>query len=117
MLGIIIQFLAKFSVVLMIERIVEELATKKSSLVIKLTVTAWFLFSFFTVAFQCSISRPWEFTKANCTAEGRLYYVIIVGTIATDAFLGCYFIPVIWKLQMRRSLRFLVSSLFAVRLM
>lgn len=94
-----------------------ELATKRSSLVLKGVIAIWALFSFFAIAFQCGVPRPWEFTNAKCTADGKLYYVIAIGNILTDATLATYFIPVIWKLQMNRSLRFLVSSLFAVRLM
>lgn len=101
----------------MIERIVSELATKRSSLVLKIAISIWAVFSFFTIAFQCGVPRPWEFTSTKCTADGKLYYVIAIGNIVTDGTLACYFIPVIWKLQMTRSLRFLVSSLFAVRLM
>ena len=100
----------------MIERIASELATKKANLVVKVMIGIWFLFSLFTIAFQCGIPRPWEFTKEKCTADGKLYYVIVAGTIATDGILACYFIPIVWKLQMGRSLRLLVSSLFAVRL-
>lgn len=101
----------------MIERIVSELATKRSSLILKILIGVWGVFSFFTIAFQCGVSRPWEFTNAKCTADGKLYYVIAVGSLVTDATLACYFIPVIWRLHMARSLRVLVSSLFAVRLM
>lgn len=105
------------SVVFMIERIVSESATKRSGLILKIVIGIWTLFSFFTIAFQCGVPRPWEFTKEKCTAEGKLYYVIAVGNLLTDGTLACYFIPVIWKLQMSRSLRVLVASLFGVRLM
>ncbi|KEF61098.1 uncharacterized protein A1O9_02663 [Exophiala aquamarina CBS 119918] len=116
LLGVIIQTLAKFSVILMIERIVSKHATKRSGLILKICIGIWAIFSFFAIAFQCGVPRPWEFINAKCTAEGRLLYVIAAGNILTDGTLACYFIPVIWKLQMSRSLRFMVSSLFAVRL-
>jgi hypothetical protein len=116
MMGIIIQTLAKYSVVLMIERISTELATKKANLVMKISIAIWCIFSFFTIAFQCGTPRPWEFTKEKCAAEGKLYYVIIAGNIVTDGFLALYFIPIVWKLQMARPLRLLISFLFAIRL-
>jgi hypothetical protein len=100
----------------MMERIAAELSTKKFHVVMKLIIGGWVLFSLFTVAFQCGIPQPWRFTRSTCAAEGRLDYVIIVGNIATDAMLACYFIPIVWKLQMGRSLKILVSFLFALRL-
>jgi len=116
LLGVVIQTLAKFSVVLMIERIVAEHATKRSGLVLKICIGIWAVFSFFAIAFQCGVPRPWEFVNPKCAAEGKLLYVIAAGNIITDGTLACYFIPIIWKLQMSQSLRLLVSSLFAVRL-
>lgn len=116
LLSIVIQTFAKFSVVLMIERIVSEHATKRSAFILKMCIGLWAIFSFFAIAFQCGVPQPWEFTNAKCAAEGKLLYVIAAGNIITDGTLACYFIPVIWKLQMSHSLRLLVSSLFAVRL-
>lgn len=101
----------------MIERIASDLSTRKSSFLLKIVIGIWILFSLFTIAFQCGIPRPWEFTSAECAADGKLYYLIVAGDIATDGVLACYFIPVIWKLQMTRSLKILVSSLFTLRLL
>ena len=94
----------------MVERIARELSTKKTNLLLKLVIGIWVVFSLFTVAFQCGIPRPWEFTSAKCAADGKLYYVIIVGNILTDGVLASYFIPIVWKLQMSDSLKILVSS-------
>jgi hypothetical protein len=115
-LAICIQSFAKFSVVLMMERIAAELSSKRSHLALKLIIGSWVLFSLLTVAFQCGIPQPWRFARATCAAQGRLDYVIIVGNIVTDAILACYFIPIVWKLQMSRSLKILVSFLFGLRL-
>ncbi|RMZ84350.1 hypothetical protein DV738_g563, partial [Chaetothyriales sp. CBS 135597] len=116
LLGILIQFLAKFAVVLLIEQIADDFATKKSSYLIKAAIGTWSLFSLFTIAFQCNIRQPWEFTRTNCAAGGKLYYLIITGTIATDCVLALYFIPVIWKLRLTRSIRLMISSFFSLRL-
>ncbi|RMD40955.1 hypothetical protein DV735_g4163, partial [Chaetothyriales sp. CBS 134920] len=116
LLGILVQFLAKFAVVLLIERLADGLATKKSHYLIKAMIGTWSVFSLFTIAFQCNIGQPWEFTRTNCAAGGKLYYLIITGTIATDCIIALYFIPVVWKLQLTRAIRLLISSFFSLRL-
>ncbi|KAK4963138.1 hypothetical protein LTR10_000766 [Elasticomyces elasticus] len=115
-LGIIIQTLAKCAVVLMVERIASELSTKKLSLALKAVIGIWTVFSIFTIAFQCGVPRPWEFTHDKCAAHGKLYYVIIAGDMATDGILACYIIPTVVELQMSRYLKISVSSLFMTRL-
>ncbi|KAK5759966.1 hypothetical protein LTS12_009862 [Elasticomyces elasticus] len=115
-LGIITQTLAKCAVVLMVERIASELSTKKLSLALKAVIGIWTVFSIFTIAFQCGVPRPWEFTHDKCAAHGKLYYVIIAGDMATDGVLACYIIPTVVELQMSRYLKISVSSLFMTRL-
>ncbi len=101
----------------MVERIAFERSTKKSSLYLKIVVGIWVLFSFLTIAFQCGVPQPWVFTRAKCAADGKLYYGVVVGNIVTDGVLACYFIPIVWKLQMTRALKSLISFLFGLRLM
>jgi hypothetical protein len=117
-LGILVQTLAKCSVLLMVERLAAlELSSKKSYIIVKVLIAVWATFSFFTLLFQCGVPRPWEFTKTKCAAEGKLTYLVVAGSVATDAVLATFFIPVIWKLQMKRDLKVLVSGLFGARLM
>jgi hypothetical protein len=103
--------------VLLVERIASELATRKLSLVLKSLIAVWTLFSVFTIAFQCRLPRPWEFTRDKCVAHGQLYYAIIAGDIVTDAILAGYIVPTVLALQMSRHLKLLVSSLFMTRLL
>ena len=100
----------------MVERIADGLSTKKLSLILKLVIGIWTVFSIFAIAFQCGVPRPWEFTHDRCAAHGKLYYIIIAGDIATDAVLAGYIIPTVLELQMSRYLKIGVSSLFMTRL-
>ena len=100
----------------MLERLAGELSSKKLGLVLKSVIGIWTVFSVFTIAFQCGVPRPWEFTHDKCAAHGKLYYVIIAVDIATDGILACYIIPAVLKLQMSRYLKILVSLLFMTRL-
>jgi len=99
----------------MVERIAFDQSTKKSNLP-KISIGIWVLFSVLTIAFQCGIPQPWVFTSAKCAAHGKLYYGVVGGDIVTDGVLACYFIPIIWKLQMTCALKISVSFLFALRL-
>lgn len=100
----------------MIDRITGGMSTRRLSLSLKTVIGVWTVFSIFTIALQCGVPRPWEFTSEKCAASGKLYYVIIAGDILTDGILSCYIIPTVLELQMSRYLKILVSSLFMTRL-
>ena len=117
LIGVIVQGLSKFSVILLISRISRATASKGITLYIKIVVGLWTLFSVLAIGLQCGVTAPWVFDRDRCVARGSLYYVVIALNIATDAFLAVFFIPGVLKLQMSKTLHFVISSLFAVRLM
>jgi len=117
LLGILIQCLAKLSIVLLIGRISMHLSSNGLSMHITLAILAWTIFAFFTIAFQCGSSSPWDFSHTRCAAGGNLYYPVIALNMALDAALAVFFIPDIMRLQMERSLQYIVASLFAARIM
>lgn len=100
----------------MVERIASELSTTRLSRALKSLIGLWTVFSIFSIAFQCGVARPWQFTYDTCAAHGSLYYFVAAGNIVTDAALACYIIPTILQLQMNRYLKILVSSMFMTRL-
>lgn len=123
LLGIFVESLAKLSALLFILRLDPQAtpAAVQRMFIIRWgiggLIILWAVFSIFTLAFQCGIPRPWEFTVSKCVLNGRLYYVIISLDMVIDALLAFPLLPVIWALQMKRSLRIRVMCLLAARIM
>lgn len=115
-MGVVVQTFAKVSVALLIQRLDSKASTYRTCQIVIGIVLCWFLFSVFAIAFQCGMPSPWIFTFEKCAAGGKLWYPIIVFNILTDAILALFFLPVIWKLQMSRSQRATVASLFGIRI-
>ncbi|KAF2816757.1 uncharacterized protein BDZ99DRAFT_528680 [Mytilinidion resinicola] len=116
LLSIAVQGLSKASVVILISKLDNKKTTRQQCYIIHGLTAFWVLFSVLTVAFQCGFPSPWVFSKSKCTAGGNLYYVVIVLNIITDAIISTFFLPVIWKLQMSKRERTIVSTIFASRL-
>lgn len=123
LLGIFVESLAKLSTLLFMLRLYPQATPGAVRRVFVIRwgigglIILWAVFSILTLAFQCRIPRPWEFTISKCVLGGRLYYVIISLDLATDALLAFPLLPVIWKLQMERSLRVRVMCLLAARIL
>ena len=116
LLSIAAQYLAKVSVVLLIRRLDMKKSTQLNCHIVHAMCLTWVLFSIFTISFQCGLPKPWTFNENRCVAGGKLYYVIILINIITDATIALFFLPVVWKLQMARDERITIMSVFASRL-
>ncbi|KAF2761966.1 hypothetical protein EJ05DRAFT_482769 [Pseudovirgaria hyperparasitica] len=116
LLSILCQCFAKFSVIFLVIRLDTRPSTWIWSRVLSAAIVIWTVFSVFTIAFQCGFPDPWIQSHDRCAAHGSLYYAIISLNIATDGFLAFFFIPAIWKLQMRAMTKRTVTLLFASRL-
>lgn len=116
LLSIAAQYLAKVSVVLLIGRLDTKKSTQLNCHIVHAMCLTWVLFSIFTISFQCGLPKPWTFNENRCVAGGKLYYVIILINIITDATIALFFLPVVWKLQMARDGRITIMSVFASRL-
>lgn len=116
LLSIAAQYLAKVSVVLLIGRLDSKKSTQLKCHIVHALCFTWVLFSIFTISFQCGLPKPWTFNENRCAAGGKLYYLIILINIITDATIALFFLPVVWKLQMARDERITIMSVFASRL-
>ena len=82
-----------------------------------LFIVAWMIFSVLALAFQCGLTRPWEYTPQRCSGEGAFWYPIIILNVLSDAALAFLFAPVLWKLNMARVQRAIVVGLFGIRIL
>ncbi|KIV86603.1 hypothetical protein PV11_02203 [Exophiala sideris] len=79
-------------------------------------VAAWMIASIFALAFQCNLPHPWDFHGTKCVDLFALNVGIQTVNILTDCLLVVIPFIMMQSVQVSMSRRFVVSGLFAARL-
>ncbi|KAF1954362.1 hypothetical protein CC80DRAFT_567572 [Byssothecium circinans] len=104
--------LAKLSTVFLIDRVAVETRSRKIFLLSM--VGLWFVYSIFTLAFQCGIPKPWEVGPHKCAYGGPLISAVVLGMMV-DFVLAWWIFPVLLPLRMAKAKVATVAMLFAAR--
>jgi hypothetical protein len=106
---------AKLSIVLMFQRIDTVRVTTMKWLTP--IMGGYMLLASLLVGFQCQLPRPWVLSPKHCSTHGNVYYPITAANILTDTLLSFWIVPLLWKLQMGRSTKTMVTWLFVSRVL
>jgi hypothetical protein len=107
---------SKASVTLLFRRLSVYQGSVFNSVTPIVSVGAWAVFSLFASIFQCSLPNPWRGPLDSCPTREGLWSTVIILNIISDFILAVYIIPGVWKLNMAKSMRLTVLSLFASRI-
>jgi len=80
-------------------------------------VTVWTIASFFVIALQCNLSRPWAVTGENCSEMLLRWQAISAFDIITEVAIVAGSVYLVWGLQTLLSIKVIVVSTFACRLL
>jgi hypothetical protein len=80
-------------------------------------VGGYTIVTLFLIGFQCQLPRPWILSPKKCSTHGHVYYPITLFNILTDVILSLWILPVLWRLQMNRHTKKIVTWLFVSRLL
>ncbi|KAF2257797.1 hypothetical protein CC78DRAFT_549644 [Lojkania enalia] len=114
-LAVIALACAKMSIVLMFRRIVPVPFAPLTLKILVPVTTMYAVICMLLIGFQCQLPSPWILDPKSCSTHGHIYYATIALNILTDLLLAGWMLPAIWALQMERSTKVLVMSLFASR--
>jgi hypothetical protein len=113
-------YLAKVSLVLFIMRLSPSHRVVYSCLGLIAALTLWMLGIVFSLAFQCPLSRPWDFMPLHLEKCGvniaAVYFSIGAVDILSDAIIIATPGFIVWNVQISRRQRCTVIGVFASRL-
>ncbi|KAF2747897.1 hypothetical protein M011DRAFT_43160 [Sporormia fimetaria CBS 119925] len=112
-LAVLSMYCAKGSIVLMFHQIIPH--EPRGLRYLLPVICACAAASLCLVAFQCQLPTPWMLKPASCSTSGRVHYATAALNMATDAMVAVWVVPAIWKLQMKKSDRQIVSLLLLAR--
>ncbi|KAF2708628.1 hypothetical protein K504DRAFT_534232 [Pleomassaria siparia CBS 279.74] len=78
------------------------------------SVVLWTAYSMLTLAFQCGLPRPWEYSPQKCGHGGPLISIIVLNMVS-DILLTAWILPVLQPLDIDKARRRTVSMLFGTR--
>ncbi|KAJ9654265.1 hypothetical protein H2198_006665 [Neophaeococcomyces mojaviensis] len=116
-LSLIVQALAKSSVVVLIHRLSASHTTQRIHKVAHGVILAWLIFSIFALSFQCNLPQSWLYDPSRCAGQGAMWYPVLILNILTDAAISFMFAPTVWILHISKWQKFRIASLFAFRLL
>jgi len=117
MLSVGVLATSKISITLLIESIQPQRYVLHACRVLLGVIGLWAVSSIIALACQCDFPHPWDFTNGRCINQSGLYYSIGVINILTDVAIVALPIVTMWTVQVSQQKRWLVNSLFAVRLL
>ncbi|KAK7911823.1 hypothetical protein PG985_014304 [Apiospora marii] len=110
--------IVKWSILVFIKRLSQNIVTPRTRRSVSAFVGLWFVTATITSIFQCAIPTPWDYVNGHRCLDRRAWwaYVSVVNVLTELCIAGLYLL-VMYKVQISRSKKVVVLSLFLTRLL
>ncbi|KAF2742082.1 hypothetical protein M011DRAFT_490828 [Sporormia fimetaria CBS 119925] len=115
LMNVLSMYCSKASIIFMFHRIISSAGRGTKKVLLPIVMSCGFV-SLALIAFQCQLPKPWVLIPLSCSTSARVHYATTASNIATDVLVAVWITPDIWRLNMPRSRRLVVVSLFLSRL-
>ncbi|KAK8000986.1 hypothetical protein PG991_013208 [Apiospora marii] len=110
--------IVKWSILVFIKRLSQNIVTPRTRRSVSAFVGLWFVTATISSIFQCAIPTPWDYVNGHQCLNRRAWwgYVSVVNVLTELCIAGLYLL-VMYKVQISRSKKVVVLSLFLTRLL
>ncbi|KAI1409820.1 hypothetical protein F5Y13DRAFT_181693 [Hypoxylon sp. FL1857] len=109
--------LVKWSIAIFIEHLSPNAIHQRIDLGLRVLVGLWLISGSLTSLFQCALPSPWDFLDSTRCIDRRAWWTyIVVLNIVTEVGIIILYLLIIWKLQIARSKKVIVLSIFLTRI-
>jgi len=107
--------LSKLSLLAFIIRLIPSPRNLLGSGILMGIIAVWGIATTFSIAFQCSLPRPWD-TASTCRDIESIYYSAGIIDFLTDCAITVLPLLTLWNVQMERGPKNTVMAVFIVRI-
>ncbi|KAK7996589.1 hypothetical protein PG989_004629 [Apiospora arundinis] len=110
--------IVKWSILVFIERLSRNIVAPRIRRSVSAFVGLWFATATISSLFQCAVPKPWDYVNGDQCLDRRAWWAYVsVVNMLTEICIATLYLLVIYKVQISRSKKIVVLSLFLTRLL
>ncbi|KAK6827411.1 hypothetical protein PG987_010752 [Apiospora arundinis] len=110
--------IVKWSILVFIERLSRNIVAPRIRRSVSAFVGVWFATATISSLFQCAVPKPWDYINGHqCLNRQAWWAYVSIVNMLTEICIATLYLLVIYKVQISRSKKIVVLSLFLTRLL